>query len=156
MTLALLHGPAKVLRRLLVDLGFGSLSSEGGGPWPLYVSNEPATPDNVMTLYDTDGRGEGRTMIDGARQEHYGFQLRIRGVDDQVGSARSWFMAHVLDQRVYNRACVVDRGLSTEARYVVYSVSRTTGVISLGTEEGGASKRSIFTLNGLVALRRVA
>ena len=73
----LIHAPANIIRQLLISKSQGTnpLLQE---PWPISYSMEPDTPDNSITVYDTTDRDHGRTMVDGRRQVHHGFQVRVR------------------------------------------------------------------------------
>lgn len=143
------HSPADVVRRLLVDLGLGSYPAIPTSSWPIYSSEEPQTPDNVITVFDTVGRRQGRMMIDGAVEEHHGFQIRVRSADDRTGAVKARTIADTIDKEVYRRWVTVD-----STTYQVHSLDRSSDVISLGRErgEGGKDKkpsqRRIFTING--------
>lgn len=147
MSGTLTHSPADVLRHLLVELGQGVLPSVGGD-WPIYVGAEPNTPDSVVTLYDTAGRDDGRVMSDGERQEHHGVQIRLRDPDHQSGYLKARAVALALDQDIAQSEQTI-----AGTTYTVHAVSRTTDVISLG-KEVPKSKRNLFTINVVVALRQ--
>lgn len=151
------HSPADIVRRLLVDLGLGSYPAIPAGSWPVYASEEPQTPDNTITVFDTTGKRQGRMMIDGAVEEHHGFQIRIRSADDRTGATKARTIADTIDKNVYRRWVTVD-----STRYQVHSLDRSGDVISLGRErsEGGGkdkkpSQRRIFTINGTAHIVKV-
>lgn len=140
----LAHSPADVVRKMVVDLGLATLPS-AGGDWPAYVSIEPDGQDDVITLYDTDGRDDGRNMY-GERNEHSGVLVRVRSGAHPEGYAKARAIAVALDESVSWRP--VSLGGSS---YVVQSASRTTDVMVLGKESLKA-QRYLFTVNFAVTL----
>src|SRR5688500_18878413 len=63
----LAHSPADILRHLLVAKGLGDLPSDGGSTgWSFYQSQQPDSPDNVASFFDTTGTQHGRTAPDKA------------------------------------------------------------------------------------------
>ena len=153
----LTHSPADVLRRLLIDLGYGSepATEFENLPWPIYVGSEPPTPDNCITLYDTGGTGYGFHMIDGERQEKHGIQVRIRAVTYDVGYTKACSLANALDTAIY-----FEKPRIGSNHYKVPQFARTSDVLSLGQAPGGrqskmgrGSRRQIFTINGLLSVR---
>jgi hypothetical protein len=141
------HSPADIVCQLLISLGLvdDPLGTGTATGWEGYVSNESSVPDNVVTVYDTQGKPDGRVMTSGEQQEHHGFQLRVRGADAQVGFAKARALAVALDQTVLRNS--VTLGTST---YLVQAVSRTGEVIPLGTEPG--TSRELFTINATIDL----
>jgi len=146
---SLSHTPAQVIAQLLVDLACGSSASLTVG-WPVFSTNEPDLPDNVITVYDTEGNQDGRFMITGEVRQHYGLQFRIRGTSHSIAHAKANTLKQILDQTVLRTAVAL--GGST---YLVQSVSRRSGPISIG-KESPTSRRVIFTLNAVVSLRQVS
>lgn len=147
----LAHSPADVVRQVLIDLGLGSdPDADPPADWPVFAAGEPASPDEVVTVYNTSGRDGGRTAPDGERQEHHGLQVRVRSRSPARGAAKANALAVGLDQQVWNRAVAVDA-----ARYVVRAVTRTGGLLDLG-EDDPNSKRFLITFNALVALRQLS
>ena len=145
----LTHSPADVLRDLLIGLAVGTAPSAAGN-WPIFVAGEPDTPDNCITVYDTAGTLEGRSMIDGEKQEHHGIQIRVRANDYPTGYTKARTVATTLDTSVYQNSASIGASV-----YVVQSVSRTTDVIPLG-KENPLSKRDLFTINALVSLTQTS
>lgn len=147
MTGSLTHSPADVVRQLLIDLGHGTIPS-GGGSWPVFVSQEPNSPDSVITVYDTTERQDGRTMVDGERQEHEGIQVRIRDPDHAGGYTKAHAIAIALD--TFASPTSVTIGSSV---YQLWAATRVSGPIALGKETPN-SKRNLFTINATVTLRQ--
>jgi hypothetical protein len=160
------HSPADVLRWLLVQQGSTLLAQAGGsgtlvidpgvlGDWPCFVGGEPDSPDNCVTIYDTQGRDEGRTNIDRERQEHPGIQFRIRSTTPLVGYQKAQQIAVAVDQIVFLLSAVpAYQGLPART-YSIPAVTRTTNVIPIGKDVPN-TKRSIFSINAVMVLREVA
>jgi hypothetical protein len=144
----LLHSPADIVRMVLIAEGQGTLPTSPPGAWPIYAHNEPTSPDNCITLYDTDGRQHGRTGPDRERQEHYGVQIRIRARDGESGFVKAHAVAVALDALIDYDSLTIDG-----TRYIVHSVTRTSGVISLG-KEMAQSKRHLYTVNAIVSITK--
>lgn len=154
MSGSLSHSPADIVRQLLVDLGFGTLPS-ASDTWPIYVYREPASPDDCVTLYDTEGSNGPREMTGGYRLERHGFQIRIRCDDSRQGWEKAHELAIALDQSIdFNSVTLSDRVGTGTTDYTVYSVVRTGDVLSIG--KAPESKRSIYTINATVALRQTS
>jgi len=134
------------MRYLLIDLGLGTLPTDDDD-WPITVTSEVEDPDNAITLFDTSGIKHGR-VFNGEIQEHEGFQVRIRATDHAVGHAKANDIKEALDKSVLNESVAI--GSNT---YIVYSVSRRSGVFYLG-QDVSSSKRVIFTINAIVSLRQ--
>lgn len=138
--------PADVVRWILVALGVGT-DPELGSAWPVYCSSEPDRPDNSITVYDTDGTDNGRTMVDGKLQRLFGFQVRVRSDSHGTGWTKADAIQTALAESVYQETVTVN-GRS----YLVHAVSRIGDVLPLG-KESPTSKRSLFTLNAGVTVR---
>ena len=147
MSGSLTHSVADVIRHLLIDLGHGTLPTTKSS-WPVYSDNEPNTPDNAITVYNLTGTSSGRTMIDGELQEHHGIQVRIRSATPTTGFTKSRQIAVGLD----TSSNLVSVSIGSSA-YRIQTVSRKGDVISLGKDTTN-SKRNLFTINAVVALRQ--
>ena len=147
--------PADILRKLLVDLGLGVWppipKDQESTQWPIYATGEPPSPDNCITVYDTTGVKDGRMMSDGAIDFHHGFMVRLRAAMFPRGFAKANDLAEALDKQVQDNIVTMSSG----AVYKVYVTSRTGDVISLGRDTP-TSKRSVFTINGICHLKRIA
>lgn len=149
MSGSLTHSPANIIRYLLISEGLGTLPTDSGS-WPVYYSNEPGTPDSVITLYDTAGRIDGHSQIDGRVIEHHGIQVRVRCANPENGYAKARAIAVALDEDVSFSGVTI-----STSTYTVYAVTRSSDVLSLG-KETPTSKRNLFTVNATVALRQTA
>jgi len=141
------HSPADVLRTVLIALGLGT-SPDAGGSWPMFVAEEPNTPDNVITVFDAVGRQQGRTQFDGEVQEHHGFQVRVRARDHVTGYTRARLIATTMDTTLYQNMAAVG------ANSYLHSASRNGDVIPLGKEPN--TKRKLFIINAVASLRQLA
>ena len=124
------------------------------GSWPAYVSNEPSAPDDCVTVYGTTGRDFGRTMSDGERQVHHGFQVRVRSINHKTGWAKAWSLAVALDSPAVWHVTVSGGQLSPHS-YCVWSVSRTGDVIDL-YKNVPRTKRDVFTFNATAYIKLIA
>lgn len=153
MTGSLTFSPADVVAQLLIDLGLGTDPTESGD-WPVFVSEEPDTPDDVITIYDTVGTREGRSQIDGEVQEHEGIQIRIRSTDYDTGHRKTDAIKVAVDITTYRNTVGISSVLGTGTmQYFVQAISRIS--MTGGLKESPTSKRNVFTINAVVALREV-
>ena len=155
MSGTLTHSPADVVRNLLIDLGLGTAPADGGA-WPVYVAQEPNSPDSVITVYDTSGILDGRFMVSGEVQENHGFQVRVRCANTWRGYEKAQEIAVALDESTSLKTVSVGDDAGTgDQTYTVYAVSRKGGVISLG-KDTPRTKLNLFTINAVVSLRQIA
>lgn len=135
--------PAEVVAQLITDLGLA-----GTADWPVYVSGQPNSPDNVVTTFDISGDDKGRTMFDGKRTEWKGVQILVRSSTPEEGAAR----AEAIKAGVL---VVVNERVSIGGDYYLIScVSVKSGVLNLGNEPD--TGRAMFSLNLLVTMKEVA
>jgi hypothetical protein len=140
------HSPADVLRRALIAVNLGA--DPPATPWPAYTSAEPASPDNVLTCYDTaDATGERDGW--GDRSEFHGVQVRVRAATFAVGWTKANAISIAMDKTLVRLLVTMPGG----AKYLLEAVTRTSGVLDLGTD-GSTTKRRLFTINALVTVRR--
>ena len=140
----LTHSVNDILRRLLVNAGKGTLPSAAGS-WPIGIER-PDSPDDCITLTETTGRRDGRTMTDGEVIEHLGVQIEVRAADHNTGFLKAKQLATYCDESIYNN------GVTFESKiYNIINVSRVGGVMSIGRETP-ESARELFTFNVLVTI----
>lgn len=142
------HSPADIISRIIIAGGLGS--DPPGTSWPVNVGKEADTPDEVMTIYNTEGMDHGRSGVDSRRVQHFGIQVRVRSRYQANGYSKSGQVADFLDEDVYQTGVTID-----SSSYLVHSFNRTSQVLSFD-KETPTSKRSIHTFNGLVAIRQVS
>jgi hypothetical protein len=142
-TFPLKHSPADILRRVFISMGLGSDPDEIPlDDWPIYSSGEPPSPDEVLTVKRTQGRGGDRSQVDGSRTWHYGFQIRCRSGTSKIGQEKLENIAHSLNEDLYRAGVTID-----STSYCVHSVTLTSDVLDMG-KESPASRRSLASLNG--------
>ena len=147
MSGALVHSPADIMRRLLIAKSQGT-DPDDGLAWPIYATSEPDLPDNCLTVFNTQGRDGGRVKQTGERQEHYGFQVRVRSLRADAGFLKARAVAIALDQDVYDDALTLDL-----TGYLVHSLTRTSEVMDIGKDVPG-SKRSVYTINAVATINQ--
>lgn len=142
------HGPCDIVGQLLLDLGIVS-EAAGTGDWPLGISEELGSPDNTVSIFDTQGKMEGSVQPTGEIQEQEGILIRVRAEDYKTGFTKAHALAIVLDQFVVNETVSIESKF-----YLIQSINRTSAVLHVG-KETGASKRHLFTINATVALTQL-
>lgn len=143
----LLNSPADIVRNLLITLGLGA--NPPSSSWPIYHKSEPDTPDNVITVFDTEGRNDGRMNPTLQRMYHHGIQIRVRSGTHNPGYIKANAIAIAIDENVY-RETVTIAGVA----YCVHCIIRTSDVIPLG-KETPISKRDLFVINAILAVRKI-
>jgi hypothetical protein len=142
------HSPADVLRYLMIAHNLGSI---GVGPttddWRIFVDNEPDSPDNVVTVYNTTSRPQGRHQTDGEIQEMHGVQIRVRSQLSKEGYAKARSIAIELDEGTYRENVTID-----SAVYCFHSFTRIGDIISIGKDAPTPTKRNVHVFNGLLTL----
>lgn len=138
----LTHSPAAIVRQLLIDLGLVTAS----GTWPVKVSAEPDTPDNVVTIYDTAGETQGRIQYSGEVTDFHGLQIRVRAIDHPTGWAKVNAITTACAETV-KRTTVAVSGTS----YTVHAMTRRSGILAIG-KDVPSSKRNLFTVNYTVSI----
>lgn len=146
MPQTLTHSPAQIVRQLLIDLGLGTAS----GDWPVFYAMEPNAPDNVLTVFDTTGTDDGRSMVTGELFGHDGFQVRVRAKDHATGWLKADAIQTDFAESVSLRQVTVD-----SSSYLIHAITRIGNVLALGRQTP-QSMRSIFTLNATVPLSQLA
>lgn len=148
MANTLLHPHEKVVANLLVDLSLGANpDTQPLGSWPVYATDEPGDPDNVVTVFDTEGTSDGRAMPTGEAMYHPGVQVRVRAADPLTGYKKADEIRRAMAQSVNLYAITVG-----STAYLVNCFARISQVRSLGKESPN-SRRRIFVINAVVSLR---
>lgn len=145
------HSPAQVVAKAIVDQSAGTLPASNGN-WPVYVSQEPDTPDNLITVYDTQGIMHGFTQIDGLGQDHHGVMIRVRGATYSEGYIRGLLLKKIFDVPAFiNRTLVTIADTTYAFSYAIANVRRTGDLLSLGADKP-SSRRRLFSLNATVPI----
>jgi hypothetical protein len=141
------HPISHIVRQLLVNLGVGTLPTAKAS-WPIGVDKSVNTPDNTIIVFNTTSVLQGTDQLTGQIVENYGIQILVRnGGKVKVGYAKANSISVLLDQSVKYAGVTID-----STSYTIVAITRSSGVISLGTEEP-QSERNLFTINATVALR---
>lgn len=148
MDLPLIHSPADIVRRALIADGAGT-APESGQAWPVFSSKEPNTPDQVITVYNTAGFSDGRFMVDGELFYHPGVQVRVRSLTSPLGATKAESLRNFM-ARLHNESITLGG-----TPYTLFCLGKITEVRELG-DESPTSKRQIFTIEAVAALRRVS
>jgi len=132
------HSPAQIVVQLMINKSLGTLYSTGKD-WPIYYGSMPTEPDNVLTVYDTFPKMDGRIQATGEVVTHPGVMIRIRNTKYNPGWKKGDDIALAFDN-------IRNENVVLEGRtYRIASISRSAGVIPLGQEQG--KTRMVFTLN---------
>ena len=141
------HSPADVVAQLLLDAGITGIDSG-----TVSVAFERNDPDDVVTVYDTAGRPNGRVMIDGGNVEHFGITVRVRSRVHATGWRVANVIAQYLATQVQNTRTTVPAVEDIPAgAYLVHSFDQTSTILAIGADSP-TSKRRAFTINGTVTL----
>lgn len=143
----LTHSPADIVRRLLISLGQGTTPSANSA-WPVFATGAPNSPDNVITVYDTAGESQGRSMINGELYTLYGTMVWLRAADAVTGFMKADAVRKAM-ALTYQKNVTIDG-----KTYQIHCLSRIGTVIPLGNETP-TSKRSLFTINALATIDAV-
>lgn len=146
----LAHSTADVIAELLVDLGLGTIyNGSTTVAWQIAINREPDKPDNMITVFDTAGKDNGRIMVNGERQENPGIMIKVRASSNTVGFVKAQTIATTLDAQTNSNASI------SASNYIIHTVNRTTNVLSLGQDKPN-SRREIFSVNATVSLRQIS
>lgn len=148
--------PSEIVAWLIIELGLGTDPlSEPQGAWPTCSDNEPSAPDNVVTVYDTQGIDDGRTMYDGEVLRHWGFQVRVRSTDKLTGWQKTDAIRDALERQVKDNTVNVPADIGTGVtQYHVHCIARIGQTLSIGTDAPN-TKRHLHTLNALLSVQPV-
>jgi len=149
MSLALQHSPADILQQVLIDEGFGT-SPSAGATWPIFATNEPSSPDDAITVFDTAGTDSGRSMIDGELFGRDGFQVRVRSREHKAGYQKASDIQQHLAEGLYQETKTIE-----SKTYLIHACVRLGGVLPIGKDVPTA-KRSVFTINGQAVISRTS
>jgi len=147
MSGTLTHSPSAIIQQLLIDLGYATSPADSDS-WPAYISNEPDSPDNVISVFDNQGTSDGRLQTSGEQQEHHGFQVRIRSQTHPTGYTKARAIAVALDEEVGYTGVTVD-----STGYTIYAISRKSEVLAIGKQHP-ESDLDVFTVNATAAIRQ--
>lgn len=154
MASLLLNSEAELVQQLLIVLGLGTTpptnTVANNSAWPVFASNEPAEPDNIITVIDTPNQTFARLMPTGKYAHQYGFRVRVRAVDHPTGYQKIKQIALQLAHNVGGDAGPINV-VCTGNNYLIHAIAKIGGVMALG-KDAPKSKRSVFTVDGYVVL----
>ena len=136
--------PAKIVSTWLRLMSLGS-NPDNNTDWPVTYGSQPTDPDNIITVYNTVGRQDGRLMATGEVIQHPGIQIRIRATDEDTGWGKAKELCDALD--ALTRVDVAtDEGVAT-----IQNASRVGDIIPLGNDR--ETQRQLFTINLVVTIK---
>ena len=143
----MIHTPADIIRELLIDKECGSSPDDmNNHPWPIFVAREPSTPDQNITVYNTQGVNHGRVQPTGEVIQHCGFQCLIRSFDTDIGYGKAEQIRVVLNEDVNRELVLIHRLGQADQEYIVQSCSQKSQINSLGKDRTNLDCY-LFTLN---------
>lgn len=157
-TQQLQHTVDLIIAQLMIQNGVASALNGSGvplGPWPVYVNVEPPQPDQCLVITETTGTDGGRTMIDGEMMSHFGFQVMVRGQDDQdtpqkASSLRWWMQTGVSTQTV-----TLLNSDSVPVTYLIPCISGIGQVLKMGRDRPPTGRYKC-SINAQCAIQVVA
>jgi hypothetical protein len=142
MPATLTVSPARIIAKLVVDLGYGvDPDPRDPAQWSVFATGEPSSPDEVITVRGTAGHDEGVTMVDSELQEWFGVQVRVRSLTDESG----WVKARAIGVALQTQNDVVVT-MDDGRQYLVGSCHQRGPVFPLGRMDQ-VSDRHLFTVN---------
>lgn len=139
------HSADKIFQALLVQLGVATLPS-AGGDWPVTPNMESSSPDNVITVYQTDPSGIQKDQH-GSEYEMFGIQVRVR--DKSPGDSKSREILEALSPVHRVEVSIGD------SNYLVNSVHRESGPMNLGKAVSPANGCYLYTTNYVTQIEEV-
>lgn len=157
--------PSTVIQYLLIDKGAGTRPSLNL-TWPIFNDFLPDTrggeeisdnlPDNLVTVLDTAGKIQGRIQVTGEMVEKYGIQILLRCLSSETelrnAKVKINQIKQILDTQVLNTSVTIP---GTARQYQVNAITRTSPILSLGSEKPGSS-RSLFSINAICSITQLA
>lgn len=153
MNSALAFSPADVVRRLFTQEGQCAEPSFNGaqytgGAWPAFAGVIPASPDELVAVFNGTDVVDARTMR-GNIMEHFGLQVRVRSGTFDTAQAfaralRKWMAESVLRTSVSG-------GPRLTKTYLLRNFAKFSPVMSLGMNIPN-DKRFNFTFNMLAVI----
>lgn len=141
------HSPADIVRQALVSGGLGT-SPEDELAWPVSFAGERSSPDELITVYDTEGSDLGRNSKDYERSVYQGILVRIRSSTPRSGHVKSEAVREFLNN-IQHLVVTIDSD-----SYCLQTVILRSGPLALG-KDSPTSKRNLFTINALVYVRQI-
>lgn len=142
------NSPGQIVRQWLIDQSLAY--AVGTAQWASSAEGELTEPEEVITVYTTQGITHARLMPNGENAESEGVQIRVRSFRPDVG----WLKANAIRQAMSAIATGTLQNVRIDSvLYLIYNFARIGQVLPLG-KETGISKRSLFTVNATVVIRQ--
>lgn len=151
MSQELNHSPAYVTSKVLIALNLGTAPPGGttipsNNAWPIYATNEPDKPDNVITVFNSpDSMDDGRSMLDGTLYTHFGIQVRVRSIRPDTCWLRADAIRKALSEDIYDYTITIN-----SIQYLIHAYTRIKPVYDLGKDKD--TQRNICVVNCTVVL----
>lgn len=120
--------PSQIVRQLLLDAGLD---------WPISYDSEMDTPDDVVTVYDTQETIDSDGMQ--SQDRHYGLQVRIRAKDSNTGRIKAEWIRDFLNT-------VLAQSVTVDAETFIVRAISTSTLLRIG-KDGATTRRSLFVIN---------
>ncbi len=146
MSGTLSHLPSDIIRQLLIDLMLGTDGTLDD--WPIYTTASPNTPSDVIILFQTEGKFQGRDMFSGAIQGHYGINIAVRGEDIETTGDKAQDIADAMDSTVDRDIVSMTSPINT---YQIEAITRTSDPLHVGKEQP-EGRWELFSINLIVAM----
>lgn len=146
------HEESVILRQLFIDGGMGGDASLNPTvAWPVYATNEPSTPDNCISIWDTTGQVQARAMNSGQLIQKCGFQVRVRATDSLTGKVKANALQTWMAQNVYQADVTLNDAAGNNWNYVVWAIINIGNVLAIGLDKPD-TQRELFTINAMVRI----
>lgn len=139
------HSPADILRAALIKDGLGTAPRDQLD-WPVYMSVEPSSPDNLISCFDTGEESHGKRQYDGRTSYHYATMIRLRSIDHNGGWEKAEQIRAWLDEVLKNLEVTLLDSTGDPITYLIRSASKVSGVRTLDRESPHSMLR-MFTVN---------
>lgn len=121
--------PAEDIARHIASLAIGTFA--GAVSWGVYAHQEPMTPDEVITIYDTGGGSPDTDELDLLNPT---FQVRVRSA--------TYASAYVKHEAIRDALILPGRLVTANSEYL--GIVMTSDIISIGQDD---NQRFILTAN---------
>ena len=144
------HTPAEIVAQMLVDLGQANKYNLAGS-WPVFFSQQPVKPDNLVVVTNIGGRIHGRNHLTGWTRKHFGIEVAARSVREgnsgdaatTVGWEKINQICNALDSSVLNRSVTVSHMNRPSVTYIVHACTRINDIRTVGPDNTN-SQRYLF------------
>lgn len=155
VTQRLQHTVDIIIVQLMIQNGVASQVPPNGVPvlpWPAYANVLPPQPDEVIVVTETTGTDQGRTMFDGEMMSHFGFQVMVRGQDDQDTPQQALALRWWMQTGVPTQTVTLLNSDSVPVTYLIPCISGISQVHKLGRDRADTGRYKC-TINAQVAVQ---